>query len=457
MTKNKSIFGTGTLLVGAGLLGAYLIYQKTNEAKEGMPQGSLGGTDELLGQQGFDIDPNSIPTQPDVYYVITPEGQIIPNETPTAGTDRGTGLPSNVPIASTGTGSLFQDASLVGGALGSNLMLPSIAKRINKLVDTKYLTDSVAKSSEQSAFKKFIKDPYAINDLAVSKAEKTGTREIAELAIDASGKTVLKTVPKSLKIVKQVANFIPLVDIPIGAGLDVYFSRYEEDPNKKIDWLSALKANAAGELAQLGIAGGAAAAGTVVPVAGNIAGGVTGFVVGTSADIAATELYYKQMGKTSLFSGSTSSSNESSGVATYNSITQVYTNASGQKQSMAASAPLAQAASQTSSSTSSSLSAFQAVASNPFTALPSSSSSGSSSSSSSSKSTSSNVTSSSSAPTSSSAKSSSVSTTSKVTSAAASAVSKVASTITSTSAKATSAAKSVASKVSSIFKGGKKK
>lgn len=497
MSKNKSIFNTGTLLVGAGLLATYLVVKKVNEPKEGSGTGSLGGTDDLLGQQGFDVDPNSVPEQPyyneyPTYYVITPEGQVVPNESPTAPTNGGSGIPSNVPLASTGTGSLFQDAAATGGAIGVNLMLPSVAKRINKLIDTKYLTDAVSTEAKKTPWNKFISDPYGLNDLAVSKAEKTGTREVAELAIDKSGKTVLKTVPKWAKGVKTVANFIPLVDIPIGAGLDVYFSRYEEDPTKKIDWWSAIKANTAGELAQLGITGGAAAAASVVPVAGTIAGGVGGFVVGTGADIAATEASYKLMGKSSLFDSSpaatitqltpaqqqasnqlmsamgVSTSNPfSSSTATYDAATQTYTSASGAKQSMAASAPQAQAAKQintsSSSSSSSSLPAIFQPAPNPFTSSSSSGSSSSSSSSksssssssTSSKSTSSNVSASSSASTSSAAKTSSVSTAPKT-----SVVSKVTSAVTSTASKAastvSSAAKSVASKISSIF-GGKKK
>jgi hypothetical protein len=315
VSKNKSIYGTSGLLLGAALIGGYILYKSATSPKEGSPGGSLGGTDDLLEQQGFNEDPSAIPQQsyftpndqPQYdpgYYIITPEGQVVPQGTQGAGTEGGVGLPANVPIASTGTGSLFQDASAVGGALGANIFLPSVAKRINKLVDTKYIADALPKV-EESAFKKFVKDPYNINDLSVSKAEKAGTREIAELGIDKTGKTVLKTVPKWASVTKTVANFIPLADIPIGAGLDVYFSKYEEDPNKKIDWWSAIKANTAGELAQLGVTAGAAASASVVPVAGTLAGGVGGFVVGTSADIATTELYYKQAGKTSLFSTST--------------------------------------------------------------------------------------------------------------------------------------------------------
>ena len=306
MSNKKGFLGTGTLLLGASLLAGFIIYKKSVGSKD-LPQGSLGGTDELLGQQGFDIDPNAIPDQPQndpVYYIIAPDGAVIPQSTEGAGTDGGVGIPSNVPIASTGTGTLFQDTAAVGGSIGANLMLPSIAKRINSLVDTKYVSDKLAKQSD-SAFSKFVKDPYGVNDLVATKSEKAGTREIVELGVTNSGQSVLKTVPNWAKGIKTVANFIPLADVPIGAGLDVYFSKYEQDPSKKIDWGTAIKANVAGELAQLGVAGAGTLAGTVVPVAGNLAGGVTGFVAGTSADIATTELYYKSAGKTSLFSGDT--------------------------------------------------------------------------------------------------------------------------------------------------------
>jgi hypothetical protein len=137
--------------------------------------------------------------------------------------------------------------------------------------------------------------------LSISKAEKAGTREVAQLAVDETGKTILKTAPAWAKGVKTVANFIPLADIPIGASLDVYFSKYEQDPEKKIDWWSAIKANTAGELAQMGYTVGGAIVASEVPVAGTITGGIGGFIVGAGADIATTELAYKAMNKTSLF------------------------------------------------------------------------------------------------------------------------------------------------------------
>ena len=329
--KNQKAIG-GYLLAGAALLGAYALYKSATAPREA--SGSLGGTDDLLEQQGFDIDPNAIPqqkgdtyntfnfintpediddtddkdqvqTNDDTNLDVLPDGKVVP-------TDK-TNFPSNVPIASTGTGTLFQDASAVSGSIGANLMLPVIAKRVNKLIDTKYISEGIYNlkdlPTKQSPFKKLISDPYNIQDLAVSKAEKAGTREIAELSIGAGEKTVVKTIPKWAKGVKTVANFIPILDIPIGSGLDVYFSRYESDPSKKIDWWSAIKANTAGELAQIGVTGGGAALGSVVPIAGTVSGGVSGFVVGTGADIATTELYYKKMGKSSLFDTSKPAAN----------------------------------------------------------------------------------------------------------------------------------------------------
>jgi hypothetical protein len=103
--------------------------------------------------------------------------------------------------------------------------------------------------------------------------------------------------PKFVKGVKIVSNYLPLVDIPIGAAIDVHFSKNLAE-GQRIDWGSAVKANTAGELAQLGITGGAAAMSSVVLVAGTLAGGTVGFVAGTGADIAATEIAYSRMGFT---------------------------------------------------------------------------------------------------------------------------------------------------------------
>jgi len=341
MSKNKSFYNSGTLLLGAGLLAGYLIYRKSQEAKDASGTGSLGGTDDLLEQQGFDIDPNSIPDQtPDSTYTketyvydINPDGTIAPDNT-----TGGKGFSSDVPIASTGTGSLFQDAAATGGAIGSNIFLPSIAKTINKFVDTHTVANKIEKTAEKDTpFQKFIKDPYAINDLAVSKAEKTGSREVAELALDTTGKTVVRKTAQTT--IKTVVNFIPVLDIPIGAALDKYFNRLETDPAKQITWGQALKANLAGEAAQLGVTAAA-----TIPTAG--IGTVPAFIAGVTLDVAATEGVYAAMGKPNLYGANEQST--PAPVATYNDSTGTYTNESGQKQSMASSSSQAQMAQQVS-------------------------------------------------------------------------------------------------------------
>lgn len=447
MAENKFL-NKKTAAVGAGLVAAYLIYksyQSSQEAKEGMPQGSIGGEDDLGEQQGFDIDPNSYPSQtgspypygyptnPDdvpvsPYFEVTPEGDIQPSSSPTGGSSGGTsGIPSTTPTYSTGSGSLVSDAAVVAGATGFNLLLPNLAKGIKSAVDSKYAFRAAGDLASESNFQKWLKDPYNIGDSATSKVMREGEQtalkqleqggmSVAQSAekpvVREAGEQVLQTMPKWAKGIKGVANFIPLLDIPIGAGLDVWFSRYEDDPNKKIGWGDALAANTAGELAQLGITGAAAAAGTVVPVAGNIAGGVGGFIVGTGADIAATEAYYKARGKSSLFDlgGSSASQQQAqasaaqqqsaakllglstpaqsfSSGATYNPATYTFISSSGAKMSMSPEnaakqgATVVSSSSSSKSSSSSSSNIFSVSSANPFSSSSSSTSSKTSSSS----------------------------------------------------------------------------
>ena len=51
-----------SLMIGAVGLGAYLLFKSMGNVPngEGLPSGSVGGTDDLMGHQGFDIDPNQI-------------------------------------------------------------------------------------------------------------------------------------------------------------------------------------------------------------------------------------------------------------------------------------------------------------------------------------------------------------------------------------------------------------
>ena len=76
MSKKARFPSEKAVLLGAGLLGAYVLYKATigQGAKDGLPTGSLGGTDEPeydLGEyQGFDVDPNNA-----IYAPIYKESQ----------------------------------------------------------------------------------------------------------------------------------------------------------------------------------------------------------------------------------------------------------------------------------------------------------------------------------------------------------------------------------------------
>jgi hypothetical protein len=462
MAENKFL-NKKTALVAGGLVAAYLLYKKSTEAKEGLPEGSLGGEDDLEGMQGFDIDPNNVIddgySPNESYFFVMPDGTIQPSPTPN--TPEGA-APTNVPTYSSGSGSLVSDAAVLGGALGFNALLPSLGKGIKGAIDSKYAFKSTGDIAAESNFQKWIKDPYNVGESAVSKIMNKGEQGAMSVAqsgekpiIREAGGQVLQTMPKWAKGVKGVANFIPLLDIPIGAGLDVYFSRYEEDPSKKIGWGDAFAANTAGELSQLGITGAAAAAGTVVPVAGNIAGGVGGFIVGTGADIAATEAYYKARGKSSLFDfGSSSAPQQNMSYAPNMSVAQTSQKAA---QANLFSSIGAATVNPFSSGGSSSSSQNQSSSQNMSYANQSSSSGGGGSSSSKNMSVAPKTSSSSSAKSSSSVNMSKApQTSSSVASKVGSAASAAKSAVTSTVSKVASAAKSAVSKVTSVFKSKKK-
>jgi hypothetical protein len=316
MSKNK---GTAGILIGAALLGGYLLYKNSTAPKEKNGSGSLGGTDDLLEQQGFDIDPNAVPDQPQndsVFYVIAPNGQLLPQDTEGVGTDGGTGIPSNVPIASTGTGTLFQDAAVVGGSIGSNLFLSSATKKLGSLVDTKYITKKVGEQVKPSWLKKIASDPYSsFDDLAVSKAEKTGSNLVAELALDTSGKTVIKASRKAA--LKTSIAWLPIIDVPINIAIDQYYSRkYDKPEDVESIWVSA-GANIAGEFAQVGSLIGITAA------TGGI-GTIPAFFTGAAVDIGTTEKTAQLLGSTSqqrIFTNPSASESSSSGSSSKSSPT----------------------------------------------------------------------------------------------------------------------------------------
>ncbi len=164
---------------------------------------------------------------------------------------------------------VFGDVAVIGGAVGGNMALPAVAKKTNNLFGFSQDVKGKSKISQ------FLTDPYSV---ATSQAKQAGSLAVKES-------------PKWVKGVKAVSNFIPFLDVPIGAGLDVWLTRKDDNP---IGWGNALKANTAGELAQLGVTGVGAVAGVGV-------GGIAGWVAGTGADIATTEAVYRQLGEQSLF------------------------------------------------------------------------------------------------------------------------------------------------------------
>ena len=168
--------------------------------------------------------------------------------------------------------SIGQDVAVVGGAFGANMALPAAASKINKQLGADQ------QALKQSNFQKWLKDPYSI----ASGSKKPIVKQ--------AGNQVLGTMPKWAKVAKGVTNFIPFFDVPIGAELDRYLTRNDENP---ISRKNAYIANTAGEAAQLGVTGAGALAGGF--------GAIPAFFLGTSADIAATEASYRSLGEQSLF------------------------------------------------------------------------------------------------------------------------------------------------------------
>ena len=122
MPKNK----TGTIiLVGAGAAAAYLIYKSMSASAasdSGLPAGSLGGSDSLLGDQGFNIDPNSAYPVP-VYVDQTPTDPNAPaNQQPSAQTPTGsadTYVSPDGTVSSGGSGTDWANLALQAAIFGA--------------------------------------------------------------------------------------------------------------------------------------------------------------------------------------------------------------------------------------------------------------------------------------------------------------------------------------------------
>ena len=174
------------------------------------------------------------------------------------------GVDTSQPMSTNDAGNLTEAAAFTGLALGSNLALQKSAE----VLSSKW---GGLPKTPQGSFANMINDPYGVSS---AKTTKKGFQEVGESALK-------KGVPKWAKIVGKGANFIPLLDVPIGAALDKRFMRDEEFAPT---WGQAFSANVAGEGAQLGVTAMGAAAGGW--------GAIPAFVLGTGADIGATEASY---------------------------------------------------------------------------------------------------------------------------------------------------------------------
>jgi hypothetical protein len=161
-----------------------------------------------------------------------------------------------------------------GAALGGNLALQKGAETLQSNLNAKY--PGMPKTAPGSVAG-MISDPYGVS---TAKTSKKGIQEVAGAAA--------KTAPKWARVLSKGANFIPLLDVPIGAALDKKFMKGTDfEPS----WKQAFAANMAGEAAQLGVGAAGAAVGGV--------GAIPAFLVGTGADIAATEATYARFRKSS--------------------------------------------------------------------------------------------------------------------------------------------------------------
>ena len=212
----------------------------------------------------------------------------------------------STPSAEPSLMSSLGDVGVIGGAFGANVLLDKSAKGAANAIDIKFpkYADDLA---ELTPWQKFLKDPYGLvpakplTGVATDVATKTTKSTISEVGAGVA----ISAIPKGWKIAKNVVNFIPLLDIPLGASIDMYLSKKYDPTDNQLNWADAFAANSAGELAQGGITAGGALVGGV--------GAVPAFIAGVTADVAATEAYYAARGYSSLFGDGRNSGTNPSG------------------------------------------------------------------------------------------------------------------------------------------------
>jgi hypothetical protein len=185
---------------------------------------------------------------------------------------------TSVPQTTDESGRVTDALMFSGAALGGNLALQKGAESLQSNLNAKY--PGMPKTAPGSVAG-MISDPYGVS---TAKTSKKGIQEVAGAAA--------KTAPKWARVLSKGANFIPLLDVPIGAALDKKFMKGTDfEPS----WKQAFAANMAGEAAQLGVGAAGAAVGGV--------GAIPAFIVGTGADIAATEATYARFRKSAARPG----------------------------------------------------------------------------------------------------------------------------------------------------------
>ena len=334
MTKQTS---EKILIAGAVAGGAYLIYKTfiNPEIPDGSGTGSIGGSDDqfeddLLGQQGFDIDPNApIPYDPYVAVneaINTPieEPIITPRDNPTSTSPTPTYTPSNDIIVQA-------EADIAGGTppaitlpqygLGVVSLTGTYASAFGKQVGKSLLknTDDVALSTTESIFKRTAKEgvgdiPFfgkqaksfvfdqaddvtvsgvnfvfdQADDVAVSGVKSLGkniAKETGEAIIETGFKAGIKKAGKT--IAGYGLKAIPFAGVGAGIAFDIattpqYKADYEAGGWRKLKILAVSgTAQVVGDL--LGSAGAvltspavATGIGTAIPVAVGIGGQVVG-------------------------------------------------------------------------------------------------------------------------------------------------------------------------------------
>jgi len=272
--NNNWVFG-----IGLGL--AFYIWAKSQQqkAEDGLGDGTIGSLNQPTPQeviiqipkgsiQYVPVYPYPDIQQPKVDTEIVPEQTISIDDT------------TQTPSFWQNFKDTLVNLGLIGGSLGFSLGLSALPT-----IGTSFLAKRFPTATQEigtTPFKRLISDPYGFT---VNKQE---SQLMTGLATE--------TLPKWAKTMKVISNYVPFVDVPVGIGLDMYFSRQNPDPSKHYSLGVATFANVMGEAAQI-----ATTLGLGLPSAG--AGAVPGWILGGAADIATTEAIYEAFYKgTSLWS-----------------------------------------------------------------------------------------------------------------------------------------------------------